>query len=155
MLRVTVIRASKGLLLSSSIWSLCGTQFLRHEIVLVSDWVIFQRSEYPVPELFVKWSCLKTEGVEERVGAPALNRISLGTLHQFPAKALPRTGTATASVLTCSQAAQISPSKPPSTSPFSSLRKKATGYHSACPGNSRRCDYRLSSARKLCISAAA
>jgi hypothetical protein len=25
------------------------------------------------------------------------------------------------------------PSKPPNTSPFSSLRKNATGYHSACP----------------------
>jgi ABC-type sugar transport system ATPase subunit len=50
-------------------------------------------------------------------------------------KPRPRAGAATASVRTCSQAAQISPSKPPKTSPFSPLRKNATGYHSACPGD--------------------
>jgi hypothetical protein len=65
-----------------------GTQFLRHEIVMVSDWVIFQRPKYPVPEFFVKWSCLKTEGVKERIGAAALNRVGFGALHQFLTKAL-------------------------------------------------------------------
>jgi hypothetical protein len=56
--------------------------------VLVSGGVIFERPKYPVPELFVESSRLKTEGVEERVGATALDRIGFGTRHQFPAKAL-------------------------------------------------------------------
>jgi hypothetical protein len=68
--------------------SSAGTKFLRHEIVLVSDRVIFQRPKYPVPEFFVKWSCLKTEGVKERICAAAFDRVGFGTLHQFPAKAL-------------------------------------------------------------------
>ena len=55
------------------------------------------------------------------------------TLRQFRAKAMPSRRRGHGSVLTCSQAAQIFPSKPPNISPFSSLRKKATGYHSACP----------------------
>jgi len=89
--------------------------------------MIFKRPKDSVPELFVKWSRLKTESVEECIGATALDRIGLGTLHQFLAKATPphRRGHR--------KAAQISPSNPPSTSPFSSLRKKATGYHSARP----------------------
>jgi hypothetical protein len=133
MLRDTVIRAYKGLLLSSSLWSLCGTQLLRHEIVVESGGVIFERSKYPIPELFVKWSGLKTEGVKECIGAAVLDGVGFGTLHEFFSKAFFRTGMATASVLTCSQAAHISPSKPPISSPFSPLRKKATGYHSVCP----------------------
>ena len=56
-------------------------------MVLVSDRVIFQRPKYPVPELFVKWSGLKTEGVKECIGATALDRIGFGTLHQLLAKA--------------------------------------------------------------------
>jgi hypothetical protein len=36
--------------------SFTGIQFLRHEKVLVSDRMIFQRPKYSVPELFVKWS---------------------------------------------------------------------------------------------------
>jgi hypothetical protein len=45
-----------------------------------------------------------------------------------------RAGAATASVLTWSHPAQMSPSGPPKTSPFSSRTKKAAGYHSACLG---------------------
>jgi hypothetical protein len=65
-----------------------GTQFLRHEIVLVSGGMIFKRPKYPVPEFFVKWSCLKTEGVEVCIRAVALDRIEFRTLHQFLSKAL-------------------------------------------------------------------
>ena len=68
--------------------SFSGTQFLSHEIMLVSGGMIFQRFKYPVPELFVKWPRLKTEGVEVCIGAAALNRIGFGTLHQFLSKAL-------------------------------------------------------------------
>ena len=57
--------------------------------MLVPDRMIFKRPKDAVPELFVKWSCLKTEGVEECIGATALDRISFGTLHQFLAKATP------------------------------------------------------------------
>jgi hypothetical protein len=66
-----------------------GIQFLSHEIVLVPNRMIFKRPEYAVPELFVKWSCLKTEGVEVCIGATAHDRIGLGTLHQFRAKSMP------------------------------------------------------------------
>jgi hypothetical protein len=34
--------------------SFSRSQFLRHEMVLVSEAVIFERSNYPIPELFVK-----------------------------------------------------------------------------------------------------
>jgi hypothetical protein len=54
-----------------------GIQFLRHEIMPVSNGVIFKRPKCPVPELFVKWSRLKTEGVKECIGTSALNRIGL------------------------------------------------------------------------------
>src|SRR5271166_4233651 len=57
--------------------------------MLVSDGVIFQRPKYSVPELFVKWPCLKTEGVEECIGAAALDRIEFRTLHHLPTKAMP------------------------------------------------------------------
>src|ERR1700675_3799580 len=57
--------------------------------MLVSDGVIFKRPKYPVPEFFVERSRLKTEGVEERIGATALDRIIFRTLHQFLAKAMP------------------------------------------------------------------
>jgi hypothetical protein len=66
-----------------------GIQFLSHEIMLVPDRMILKRPEYAVPELFVKRSRLKTEGVKVCIGATALNRIGLGTLHQFLAKATP------------------------------------------------------------------
>jgi hypothetical protein len=55
----------------------------------VPDRMIFKRSKNAVPELFVKWSGLKTEAVEECIGATALNRIGCGTLHQFLAEAMP------------------------------------------------------------------
>ena len=66
-----------------------GIQFLSHEIMLVPDGMILEHPEYAVPEPFVKWSCLKTERVKVGIGATALDRIGLGTLHQFLAKATP------------------------------------------------------------------
>jgi hypothetical protein len=58
--------------------------------MLVPDRMIFKRPEYAVPELFVKWSRLETEGVKVCICATALDRIGLGTLHQFLAKATPQ-----------------------------------------------------------------
>jgi hypothetical protein len=56
--------------------------------MLVSGRMIFKRPKDAIPELFVKWSCLKTEGVKECIGAAALDRIEFRTLHQFLSKAL-------------------------------------------------------------------
>jgi hypothetical protein len=58
-----------------------GIQVLSHEVMLVSGRMILKNPKDAEPELFVKWSCLKTEGVKERIGASALNR----TLHQLAA----------------------------------------------------------------------
>ena len=66
-----------------------GIQFLSHEIMLEPDRMIFKRPKYAIPELFVKWSRLKTEGVKVCICATALDRIGFGTLHQFLAKAMP------------------------------------------------------------------
>src|ERR1700682_787024 len=66
-----------------------GIQILSHEIMLVSDGMIFKRPKDAIPELFVKWSCLKAEGVEKCIGAAALDGIEFRTFHQFPAKAMP------------------------------------------------------------------
>ena len=66
-----------------------GIQVLRHEVMLVSGRMILQRPKYTVPQFFVEGSRLKTEGVEECIGTAALDRIVLGTLHQFLAKAAP------------------------------------------------------------------
>ena len=51
--------------------------------------MIFKRPKYAVPQLFVKASCLKTEGVKVCISAAAFDRIGFGTLHQFLAKATP------------------------------------------------------------------
>jgi hypothetical protein len=61
-------------------------QFLSHEVMLVPDRMILKRPEYAVSELFVEWSCLKTEGVKVCISAAALYRIEFRTLYQFPAK---------------------------------------------------------------------
>ena len=63
-------------------------QFLSHEVMLVSDRMILKRPKDAVPQFFIKRFCLKTEGVEECIGAAALNRIEFRTLHQLPAKAM-------------------------------------------------------------------
>jgi hypothetical protein len=84
-------------------FSLFGSRFLRHEIVLMSYRMILKRPECAVPELFVKWSCLKTEGVEICISAAALDRIKFRTLYQFLAKATPSRRQAIARVLTCSR----------------------------------------------------
>jgi hypothetical protein len=42
--------------------------------MLVPDRMIFKRPKDAVPELFVEWLRLKTEGVEECIGATALDR---------------------------------------------------------------------------------
>jgi len=87
-------------------------QFLSHEIILAADRMIFKRPEYAVPELFVKWSCLKTEGVKVCIRAAALYRIEFRTLYQFPAKPTPAHWHAYRKrPHTCSQAAQICPIK--------------------------------------------
>jgi hypothetical protein len=54
--------------------------------------MILKYSKDAISEFFVEGSRLKTEGVEECVGAAALDRIKFRTLHQFPAKAMPSRG---------------------------------------------------------------
>jgi hypothetical protein len=58
------IRSKFGGRVGKFLFSCTGTQFLRHEIVLVSGRAIFKCPKYPVSELLIKWSRLKTEGVE-------------------------------------------------------------------------------------------
>ncbi len=50
--------------------------------------MIIEHSKDAITELFVERSRLKTEGVEERIGAATLNCIKFGTLHQFLAKSM-------------------------------------------------------------------
>jgi CelD/BcsL family acetyltransferase involved in cellulose biosynthesis len=57
--------------------------------MLVSSWMVLQRSKDAVPEFFVKGLRLKTEGVEERICAVTLGSITLRTLHQFLAETAP------------------------------------------------------------------
>ena len=57
--------------------------------MLVPDRMIFKRPKNVLPEFFVERSRLKTEGVEECIGAASLDRIKFRTLHQFPPKAMP------------------------------------------------------------------
>jgi len=65
------------------------SQLLSHEVMLVSDWMVLKRSKDAISEFFVKGSRLKTEGVEECIGAATLERIKFRTLHQFLAKTMP------------------------------------------------------------------
>jgi hypothetical protein len=84
-----------------------GFQLLGNEVKLVSGRIILKHSKDPLSEFLNRQgSRLKIEGVEECIGAAALDRIKFRTLRQFRAKAMPRAGAATASVLTCSQAAE-------------------------------------------------
>ena len=80
--------------------------------MLLADRMIFKRPKYSVPELFVKWSCLKTEGVKECIGAAALDRIVFRKLHQLPAKALSSHRHGHRKRSHVQPAAQICPSKP-------------------------------------------
>jgi hypothetical protein len=57
--------------------------------MLVSSRMILKHPKDAIPEFFVEWSGLETEGVEECIGAAALDRIEFRTLHQLPAKAMP------------------------------------------------------------------
>jgi len=57
--------------------------------MLVACRMILKRSKDTISEFFVKGSRLKTERVEECIGAAMLNRIKFRTLHQFLAKAMP------------------------------------------------------------------
>ena len=57
--------------------------------MLVSDWMVLKRSKDAISEFFVKGSRLKTEGVEECIGAATLDGIKFCTLHQLLAKAMP------------------------------------------------------------------
>ena len=57
--------------------------------MLMSDRMILKCPKNAISEFFVEWSGLKTEGVEECIGAAALDCIEFCTLHQIPAKALP------------------------------------------------------------------
>ena len=63
------------------------SQLLTHEVMLVSCRMVLKRSKDAISEFFVKGSGLKTKGIEECIGAPTLDCIKLGTLHQFLAKA--------------------------------------------------------------------
>ena len=56
--------------------------------MLVSGWIVLKRSKDVISEFFVKWSRLKTEGVEECIGAATPDSIKFRTLHQFLAKAM-------------------------------------------------------------------
>jgi hypothetical protein len=64
-------------------------QLLSHEVMLVSGRMILKHSKDAISEFFVEGSRLKTEGVEECIGAASLDRIKFRTLHQFPPKAMP------------------------------------------------------------------
>jgi len=57
--------------------------------MLVSGRMILKHSKDAISEFFVEGSRLKTEGVEECIGAASLDRIKFRTLHQFPPKAMP------------------------------------------------------------------
>jgi hypothetical protein len=57
--------------------------------MLVSGWMVLKRSKDAIPEFFVKGSRLKTEGVEECIGAATLDSIKFRTLHQFLATTMP------------------------------------------------------------------
>jgi hypothetical protein len=57
--------------------------------MLVSGWIVLKRSKDVISEFFVKWSRLKTEGVEECIGAATLDSIKFRTLDQFLAKTMP------------------------------------------------------------------
>jgi hypothetical protein len=50
--------------------------------------MILKHSKDAIPEFLLEGSRLKTEGVEECVGAAEFDRIKFRTLHQFPAKAM-------------------------------------------------------------------
>ena len=54
--------------------------------MLVSGWMVLQRSKDVISKFFVKGSRLKTEGIEECIGAAPLDSITFRTLHQFLAK---------------------------------------------------------------------
>jgi hypothetical protein len=97
--------------------------------------MILKASQNAIPEFFIKKVALETEGVEDASVQPRSTAQSSARFIDSLPKPCPRAGAATASVLTCSQAAQISRSKPPNTSPFSALRKKATGYHFSLPAD--------------------
>jgi hypothetical protein len=71
--QLTKVKSSSAI--SQIVPSFGGTQFLRHEIMLVPDRMIFKGTKYAVPDLFIKRFCLKTEGVEECIGATAFDRI--------------------------------------------------------------------------------
>ena len=51
--------------------------------------MILQHAKDPIAQFFVEGPRLKTEGVQEGIGAATLPRITLRPLQQFPAKALP------------------------------------------------------------------
>ena len=51
--------------------------------------MILERSKDPISKFFVEGSRLKTEGVQECIGAATLQGVKFRTLHQLPAKAMP------------------------------------------------------------------
>ena len=57
--------------------------------MLVSDRMILKYSKNAISEFLVEGSRLKTEGVQECIGAATPNRIKFRALHQFLAIALP------------------------------------------------------------------
>jgi hypothetical protein len=57
------------------------SQLLSHEVMLVSCWMVLKGSKDAISESFVKWSCLKTEGIEECIGAATLDSIKFRTPH--------------------------------------------------------------------------
>jgi hypothetical protein len=57
--------------------------------MLVSCRMILKRSKDAISEFFVKGSRLKTEGVEECIGAATLDSVKFRSLHQFLAKTMP------------------------------------------------------------------
>jgi hypothetical protein len=57
--------------------------------MLVSGRMILKHSADAISEFFVEGSRLKTEGVQECIGAATLNRVKFRTHHQFLTKATP------------------------------------------------------------------